>query len=275
MGTLKKDYARYSSSNVERMEAAEEGEKEHPAHVAGGPEDSGWKQVHGDVFRAPMNLPLFAALLGAGCQLIAICLSVILFALAGPLHGDVYEERGEILHASMVSYALSSIVAGYASGSFFQKYSRSTVKKTKTPSQAWQAVMVLTVLLLPTLVTVILFLLNSLSLYYQTLYCIPFLTICKLFFIWIFTSVPLCVVGTLLGRHAFRKDFPCRVNSIPHSTIWNITLRLYLHRAILYPNIIMELQILPRVRILIRNLCYSRHRRIHDINHLNLLLSKL
>lgn len=214
--TLKKDYARYSGSSVERMEAAEEGEKEHPAaHVSGGPEDSGWKQVHGDVFRAPINLPFFAALLGAGCQLIIICLSVILFALAGPLHGDVYEERGEILHASMVSYALSSIVAGYASGSFFQKYSRTTVKKTKTPSQAWQAVMVLTVLVLPALVTVILLSLNSLSIYYQTLYCIPFLTICKLFFIWIFTSVPLCVVGTLLGRHAFRKDFPCRVNSIP------------------------------------------------------------
>merc|ERR1712157_596721 len=99
------------------------------------------------------------------------------------------EERGEVLHASMVSYALSSIVAGYASGSFYQKYSRSTVKKTKTPSQMWQAVMVLTVLLLPSVVTFFLFIPNTLSIYYQTLY-IPFFTLCKLFLIWIFSSVP-------------------------------------------------------------------------------------
>merc|ERR1719253_2541860 len=263
--TLKKDYARYSSSSAERMEGGEEGEKDHPA-VHAGAEDSGWKQGHGDVFRAPMNLPLFAALLGAGCQLIAICLSVILFALAGPLHGDAYAERGEILQASMVAYALSSILAGYASGSFFQKYSRSTVKKTKSPSQAWQAVMVLTVLLLPTLVTIILFLLNSLSLYYQTLYCIPFLTICKLFFIWIFTSVPLCVVGTLLGRHAFRTDFPCRVNSIPRpisdETAWYGQ-----------PKYLIPLSgILPCLWILIRNVCHPHHRCIHDIHHLHILL---
>jgi len=215
--TLRRDYARYSSSSSSAaMEAAEEGdEKGHLISNVNVPEDSGWKQVHGDVFRAPLNLPLFASILGTGCQLIVLALSVILFALAGPLHGDAYEERGEILHASLVSYALSSIIAGYASGSFFMKYTRSATKKSKMPSQAWQGVMVLTVLLLPTLLTVVLSVLNALSIYYQTLYIIPFFTICKLFFLWIFTSVPLSIFGTLLGRHAFRKDFPCRVNSIP------------------------------------------------------------
>merc|ERR1712157_112795 len=50
--------------------------------------------------------------------------------------------------------------------------------------------------------------LNTLSIYYQTLYVIPFLTLVKLFFIWIFTSVPLCIFGTLLGRHAFKSEIP-------------------------------------------------------------------
>ena len=47
--------------------------------------------------------------------------------------------------------------------------------------------------------------------------------IVKLFLLWIFVSVPLCVVGTILGRHAKLvaatgkggDHFPCRVNAIP------------------------------------------------------------
>ncbi len=40
------------------------------AHAIG--EDSGWKQVHGDVFRAPDWLILFSALWGNGWQLVVL-----------------------------------------------------------------------------------------------------------------------------------------------------------------------------------------------------------
>jgi transmembrane 9 superfamily protein 3 len=75
-------------------------------------EDSGWKQVHGDVFRPPTYLCLFSAFLGAGCQLLVVAIGCILFAIAGPMHGDVYEERGEAITSSIVCYTLSSIVSG-------------------------------------------------------------------------------------------------------------------------------------------------------------------
>jgi transmembrane 9 superfamily protein 3 len=52
-------------------------------------EDSGWKQVHGDVFRKPANLPVFASLVGTGWQLIMIVLSAVLFAILGEFHGEV------------------------------------------------------------------------------------------------------------------------------------------------------------------------------------------
>jgi len=35
---------------------------------------------------------VFSALLGTGWQLMVIVTGVILFAIAGPVHGDVYEE---------------------------------------------------------------------------------------------------------------------------------------------------------------------------------------
>lgn len=55
---------------------------------------------------------LFSALFGTGCQLAVLVLVVILFAIAGPLHGDVYEERGEMVSAFIVCYALTSFVSG-------------------------------------------------------------------------------------------------------------------------------------------------------------------
>jgi transmembrane 9 superfamily member 3 len=53
--------------------------------------------VHGDVFRQPAYLMLFSALYGTGCQIATLIAGVILFAIAGPLHGDVYEKRGEMV----------------------------------------------------------------------------------------------------------------------------------------------------------------------------------
>lgn len=49
-------------------------------------EESGWKLVHGDVFRSPRNLVLLSALVGTGAQLAALVLMVILFAIIGMLY---------------------------------------------------------------------------------------------------------------------------------------------------------------------------------------------
>lgn len=49
-------------------------------------EESGWKLVHGDVFRTPRNLVLLSALVGTGAQLALLVLLVILFAIVGMLY---------------------------------------------------------------------------------------------------------------------------------------------------------------------------------------------
>ena len=244
--TLKKDYARYgiiseledlSGGGSERDELLGgdddvEAKQQHKGGGGGHPhgEDAGWKQVHGDVFRAPVFLPVFAALIGTGWQLVTLTISVILFAVLGPLHGEVHEERGEVLHAVIICYSLSSIVAGYTSGQFFKRYYPTTASARRQGAEKtalWQAVMGLTVLLLPTVTVAILSFLNTVSLMYGTINSIPFLVIVKLFLIWVFVSVPLCVLGTMLGRHGSKAGggggagagpldhFPCRVNAIP------------------------------------------------------------
>lgn len=49
-------------------------------------EESGWKLVHGDVFRSPGNLVLLSALVGTGAQLTALIFVVILLAIVGMLY---------------------------------------------------------------------------------------------------------------------------------------------------------------------------------------------
>ena len=240
--TLRKDYARYGIATEfdddeeeyddEEAYVDDNGKGEDPllkGGVAMPNEDSGWKQVHGDVFRAPYLLPVIAAILGTGWQLIVLTLGVILFAVAGPLHGAVHEDRGEMQHAVLICYCFSSIVAGYTSGSYFKLYnSTKNVGRSKAAAAGgsqWQLTMFLSVMILPTVLVGVLSILNGIALIYNTVNYVPFLVIVKIFFIWMLISVPLCVFGTLTGRNISASEssnkfcftsseFPCRVNAI-------------------------------------------------------------
>mmetsp|Transcript_60433 Transcript_60433/g.70675 ORF Transcript_60433/g.70675 Transcript_60433/m.70675 type:complete len:692 (+) Transcript_60433:95-2170(+) len=239
--TLKKDFARYSIASVnEDFDDAETGETQGLTGESGPApqlvEDSGWKLVHGDVFRAPPHLSLLASLLGTGWQLIILTLGLILFAIAGPAHGgDVYEERGTMMGAALVLYALSSTVAGYISGNHYKIYSapKHVSKKSQqlpsSSSGSWQSTMLFTSIFFPTVIVVIHSILNTVSLYYGTINTVPFHVVVQLLALWVFISVPLSIVGTLFGRNGKNlmggpdsgtiarraNDFPCRVNSIP------------------------------------------------------------
>ena len=80
-------------------------------------DESGWKQVHGDVFRPPQHLSLFCALVGSGSQLACMVFIMILFATATTL----YMGRGGIIISFLVVYCLTSIVAGYTSGGLYAR----------------------------------------------------------------------------------------------------------------------------------------------------------
>lgn len=75
--TLRNDFAKYAKEDDLDVEGLQ------------GVEDSGWKQVHGDVFRSPENLVLFSAMVGTGWQLLVLVLGVVLYAMAGNLSCDI------------------------------------------------------------------------------------------------------------------------------------------------------------------------------------------
>ena len=80
-------------------------------------EETGWKLVHGDVFRPPNNSRIFAAVIGSGIQLFCMMAITIFFAMLGMLSPA---SRGALLTASIVVYEFMGLVAGYFAGRLYK-----------------------------------------------------------------------------------------------------------------------------------------------------------
>ncbi|KAL7200002.1 hypothetical protein ACSBR2_022165 [Camellia fascicularis] len=191
MRTLRNDYAKYARDDDD-LETLERDVSE----------ESGWKLVHGDVFRPPRNLVILSAVVGTGAQLALLILLVILLAIVGML----YIGRGAIVTTFIVCYAFTSFISGYVSGGM---YSRNGGKN-------WIKSMILTASLFPFMCFGIGFVLNTIAIFYGSLAAIPFGTMVVVFVIWAFISFPLALLGTVVGRNwSGAPNNPCRVKTIP------------------------------------------------------------
>jgi len=102
MRILKKDFSRYME--VDEDEIAEE--------------ETGWKMINGDVFRAPQHLSLFTACVGTGAQIFTTTIILLSFVLL-----EVFKatRRGALLTAAIIIYALCGAVGGFVSGRLYKQ----------------------------------------------------------------------------------------------------------------------------------------------------------
>ncbi|KAE8705426.1 Transmembrane 9 superfamily member 2 [Hibiscus syriacus] len=100
MRVLKNDFIKYGQDG----EAADD------------QEETGWKYIHGDVFRFPKYNSLFATALGSGTQLVTLTVFIFMLALVGVFYPY---NRGALFTALVVIYALTSGIAGYIAASFY------------------------------------------------------------------------------------------------------------------------------------------------------------
>ncbi|XP_012462961.1 transmembrane 9 superfamily member 1 [Gossypium raimondii] len=191
MRTLRNDYAKYAREDDD-LETLERDVSE----------ESGWKLVHGDVFRPPYNLVLLSAVVGTGAQLALLVLLVILLAIVGTL----YVGRGAIVTTFILCYAFTSFISGYVSGGMY----------SRNGGKSWIKSMILTACLFPFMCFGIGFILNTVAIFYGSLAAIPFGTMVVVFVIWAFISFPLALLGTVVGRNwSGAPNNPCRVKTIP------------------------------------------------------------
>ncbi|KAL3618705.1 Transmembrane 9 superfamily member 1 [Castilleja foliolosa] len=108
MRTRRNDYAKYAREDDD-LETLERDVSE----------ESGWKLVHGAVFRPPQNLALLSAVVGTGAQLATLVLLVIILAIVGMLYIGHREElltlpsshATLLLHLLLVMSAVACILA--------------------------------------------------------------------------------------------------------------------------------------------------------------------
>ncbi|XP_012696986.1 transmembrane 9 superfamily member 2 [Clupea harengus] len=183
--TLHKDIARYNQ--VDQEDAQEE---------------SGWKQVHGDVFRPPRKGMLLSVFLGQGTQIFIMTFITLFLACLGFLSPA---NRGALMTCAVVLWVLLGTPAGYVSSRFYKTFG----------GEKWKTNVLLTALLCPGIVFADFFLMNLILWVEGSSAAIPFGTLVAILALWFGISVPLTFMGAYFGFKKPVMEQPVRTNQIP------------------------------------------------------------
>ena len=167
--------------------------------------ENNWKQVSGDVFRPPrVNKMLLSSIIGTGFQLYSMLFIFLLLGAVGFLNP---EKRSNILSLIILCYILMGLLGGYVSAIIYKIMNGNN----------WLKMGLLTSFLFPgtlffgyILVNIILSIENSTA-------AVNISDLASLFFLWIFCTLPLILIGTFLGMHSKKQKMPCKVNAVPRN----------------------------------------------------------
>ncbi|XRB23606.1 transmembrane 9 superfamily member [Pseudoscourfieldia marina] len=191
MRVLKNDFVKYS--------------REDDAGASDDSEETGWKYIHGDVFRFPASPNLFCAIVGTGTQIFAVSFAIFGLALVGVFYPY---NRGALLTACIVLYALTAGIAGYTGGSYYRQMGGTN----------WVRNVIMTCSLFcgPLLVTFAF--LNTVAIAYRSTAALPFGTIVIIIIIWALITFPLTVLGGIAGKNSKTEFYaPVRTTKYPRA----------------------------------------------------------
>ena len=184
--TLHRDISRYN-----QLDVADEAQDE-----------TGWKLVHGDVFRPPANAGLLSVFCGTGVQILGMTAVTMGFALLGFLSPA---NRGGLLTALVFLYFFMGVFAGYFSSRLYHTMN----------GEAWRKNTIMTAFVFPGVALTIFFILNLIIWGEKSSGAVPFGTLFALFVLWFGISTPLVFVGAYFGFKKPAYEYPVRTNKIP------------------------------------------------------------
>lgn len=184
--TLHRDISRYNSDPSEESQI----------------EETGWKLVHGDVFRTPAYSALLSTLVGTGCQVMGMGFTTMAFALFGFVSPAT---RGGLMNAILLMYVFMGYFAGYVSDRMYSMFGLQNRNKNTF----------ITAFAFPALNFSVFLFLNTILWSQGSSGAIPFLELFALLVLWIGISVPLVYLGSFVSHKRPPLSAPIKVNLIP------------------------------------------------------------
>jgi len=166
-------------------------------------EETGWKMIHGDVFRCPPYLSVFAAFMGSGAQLFFTVLVLLISVVLGVFK---VTKRGALLTAGIVIFAVCGLFGGIVAGRLY--------KQLKGQNWVWNTI--LTSAVFPVPLAIVFSFVNTVAWNSNSTAALPVTTIALMASILLFVHFPLTVVGAIVGRN-ITDEFkpPSRTNKVP------------------------------------------------------------
>jgi len=184
--TLKKDIAAYNDISLDDEDL----------------EETGWKLVHGDVFRPPKNGQMLLSIcVGTGAQIGVAVIITLTFALLGLLNPM---NKGETLSTILILFVLSGSVAGYISSRLYKF----------CDGKAWKRTTILTAIGFPGLLVSMFLCLDLFLTFAGAATAVSVWTIISIFLLWTCVSTPLVFVGSYFGYREDKIECPTKTNQI-------------------------------------------------------------
>jgi len=188
MRTLRRDMLMYNQLTEGNIESVEE--------------ETGWKLVHGEVFRPPQHAKWMSIFVGTGVQVFFMVIFTLLFAVLGFLSPAT---RGSLMMALLLLYVFMGFFNGYFSTRVYKMF-----KLTE-----WRANTFHAALFYPGVVFGVFFILNLFLWYEESTGAVPFSSLLSLVILWFGISTPLVYVGSYFAYKKPAHDPPISVNHIP------------------------------------------------------------
>ncbi len=165
-------------------------------------DESGWKLVHGDVFRPPAVSPmLLSVMVGSGLQILAMTLCTMVCALLGLTSPA---NRGALLTTLLMLYVCMGTFAGYNSARIYKL----------NHGKDWKTCTILTAVFFPGIMAVVFLSINAFVASQGSSAATPISSIGILLLLWFGISTPLVFIGSYFGFKAEVISTPVRTNQI-------------------------------------------------------------
>ncbi|KAL1851721.1 hypothetical protein VTK73DRAFT_9364 [Phialemonium thermophilum] len=164
---------------------------------------TGWKLLHGDVFRPPVYGALLAPLIGSGMQLLFMAAGLVLLSALGILNPSF---RGGFISFAVGLFIFAGLFSGYFSARVYKTFG----------GKDWVRNTVVTVVLFPGMLFGVVFVLNLFVWAQASSTAIPFGTLVAIIFLWLGFDGPLVYLGSYYGYvRAGAWDHPTKTSAIP------------------------------------------------------------